>query len=189
MKKVLIITGIIIGAIILIRAFLVLLAVTGAFSIFTPNPPKPEIKYGEFPFRLEYELNGELKVIEDTIICEFDGFESLGTAGKYRVWKTYLKSGNERIILLDFRSVDEINELGRKMIALYFFYGSGEYYMDDEYDFRKRAGNDISKVSYIYQYSAEEIRYASYTAEEAFERYGIKLISWEPSEPIVNSYK
>jgi hypothetical protein len=23
------------------------------------NPPTPEITYGEFPFRLEYEINGE----------------------------------------------------------------------------------------------------------------------------------
>lgn len=38
-----------------------------------PNPPQPTIKHGQFPFRLEYELNGQRKIIEDTLICEFDG--------------------------------------------------------------------------------------------------------------------
>ena len=41
-----------------------------------PNPPRPEITFREFPFRLEYEINGERKIIKDTLICQFDGFGS-----------------------------------------------------------------------------------------------------------------
>ncbi|MFA8307240.1 YdgA family protein, partial [Paenibacillus alvei] len=36
-----------------------------------PDPPRPEITYGEFPFKLVYEINGERKVIQDTVICEY----------------------------------------------------------------------------------------------------------------------
>jgi len=36
-------------------------------------PPEPEITYGEFPFRLEYEIDGERFVIEDVVIVEFMG--------------------------------------------------------------------------------------------------------------------
>ena len=48
----------------------------------SPDPPMPEITYGEFPFRLVYELNGEQIVIEDIIICEFDGF-GMGGGAKF----------------------------------------------------------------------------------------------------------
>ena len=50
----------------------------------------PEIRYGEFPFRLEYEINGERFVIEDTVICEFDGIGWNEAQGKFRKWKDYL---------------------------------------------------------------------------------------------------
>ncbi|MDN9010180.1 hypothetical protein [Brevibacillus laterosporus] len=33
-----------------------------------PNPTKPEITSGEFLFRLVYMINGETKVIEDTLM-------------------------------------------------------------------------------------------------------------------------
>jgi len=59
-----------------------------------PNPPKPGITYSEFPFRLVYEINGERKVIEDTLICEYDGIGMDEGRGKYRKWKEHLASGN-----------------------------------------------------------------------------------------------
>ena len=49
-----------------------------------PNPPKPEIKYGEFDFKLVYEIDGEMQTIEDTVICEFDGFNFDEANGKTR---------------------------------------------------------------------------------------------------------
>ncbi|MEK4455904.1 hypothetical protein [Paenibacillus sp. FSL R10-2748] len=52
-----------------------------------PNPSHPEIAYGKFPFRLEYEINGQRKVIQDTLICEYDGIGSNEARGKYRKWK------------------------------------------------------------------------------------------------------
>ena len=84
--------------------------------------PRPEITYGEFPFTLTYELDGEIKTIEDTIICEFDGFEAIGESGKYRKWKTYLKSGNERLTLLDLRPLGEVNQFGQTILELFFSY-------------------------------------------------------------------
>jgi hypothetical protein len=68
-----------------------------------PNPPRPEITNGEFPFRLMYEVNGYQKVIEDTLIYEFDGYGADEGRGKYRKWKKRLASGNERITLLKGR--------------------------------------------------------------------------------------
>ena len=62
---------------------------------FSPDPPRPEITRGEFPFRLEYEIDGKRVVIEDTLICEFDGFGMNEGAGKYRKWKGRL---NHKVI-------------------------------------------------------------------------------------------
>jgi len=44
-----------------------LLPVLGFFACnaLYPNPPRLEITYGEFPFRIEYEILGERFVIED----------------------------------------------------------------------------------------------------------------------------
>jgi len=63
------------------------------WTVLSPNPPMPEIRYGEFPFRLEYELNGESFIVEDTLICEFDGVWNSGM-GKYLQWKMRLLSGD-----------------------------------------------------------------------------------------------
>ena len=35
----------------------------------------PQITEGEFPFVLEYEINGERHIIEDTVVCKFDGYD------------------------------------------------------------------------------------------------------------------
>lgn len=37
--------------------------------ILGPKPPRPAITRGEFDFRLEYEVDGERIVIEDTIVA------------------------------------------------------------------------------------------------------------------------
>ena len=63
----------------------------------------PKIKYAEFPFKLTYEVYGETRVIEDSIVCEYKGAKVVAPAGKRREWTSYLKSGNEKITLIDFR--------------------------------------------------------------------------------------
>lgn len=155
---------------------------------FLISVPRPEITYGEFPVKLTYELNGEIKTIEDTVICEFDGFEVIGEAGKYRKWKTSLKSGNERLTLLDLRSLDEVNEFGQTMLELYFYYGNAEYYMGDTGD-RQRAAQGLDRVSYHYQNKDGTTGGSGYKADVAYEKYKIRLISWEAAPPIQNSFK
>ncbi|NQX66672.1 hypothetical protein HQN90_11090 [Paenibacillus alba] len=132
-----------------------------------PNPPRPEITHGEFPFRLEYELNGQRKVIEDTIICDFDGFGADEGRGKYRNWKVRLVSGSENVTLL---KVDDKKEIE-------FSHGSAEYYMGDS-EIEK---NDSSfpDAIYVAKNSSGIVR-----ANELFDSYHIKLISWESAPPI-----
>lgn len=190
MKKIFIIAGSLTAIVLMIILFILLalwLAFGGA-SYFIPIP-KPEITYGEFPFKLTYELDGEIKTIEDTIICEFDGFEVVGEAGKYRKWKIYTKSTGERMIsLFDLRSNNTFTEWGQKVLELCFDPGSAEYYMGDVGN-RQSAGNLCKWIDYLYILPDGKTGYSAFKLDEAWEKFKIKLISWEVSPPIQNSFK
>ena len=74
----------------------IILMIGGQFS---SNPASPQITYSEFPICLEYEIEDRHFKVEDTLVCEFDGFGFDEGKGKFRKWKSYLKSGNTRITL------------------------------------------------------------------------------------------
>ena len=192
--RIFIITGLVLLLLYVIyRILLFFLVITGAIFIFNPNPPAPQIKYGEFPCRLVYEINGEQKVIEDTIICEFDGFENIGSAGNYRKWKTYLRNEGEmtsdNIVLLNLQNDDIYDEFGHKVLELYFYGGSGHYYMNDELGGHERTAQDFSYIDYKYEFLDGTIGHSAFKAEEAYERFKIKLISWEVAPPIQNEFQ
>ena len=141
-----------------------------------PNPPKPNIRYGEFPVTLAYEINGQRKEIKDTLICEYDGIGADEGRGKFRKWKERLASGNDIIILL------KVNE--NKLIE--FYPGSAEYYMGD---------GDIEKNDSLFPNAVHEEKEGSVISsgiifeEELLQEYNIKLISWQPSQPIKNDFQ
>lgn len=138
--------------------------------IMTPNPPKPEITYGEFPFKLVYEINGEQFVVEDVVVCEYDGVGMNEAVGKYRKWKSYLKSnGKENIVLLD---------LGDDNSIIYPT-GSVKYYMGDK---------DTEHYLFPNAVMMRRNGYGIIRADELKSEYSIVLISWEPSPPIENSF-
>ena len=191
MKKMFIIIGIVITVLLIIAllfGFMVWFAFGGGIY-FLPNPPKPTITYGEFPFRLEYEKNGNIEVIEDTIICEFDGFNVEGENGKYRKWKIYVKSTGERMIVLyDLRTNDIFTEWGSQVLELCFDPGNAEYYMGDVGG-RERKGSLGHWIDYLYILPDGKTGYSSLELDEAWEKYKFRLISWEPSPPINNIFK
>jgi len=89
-------------------------------NLFEKSPEKPVIRYGEFPFRLVYEINGRRELIEDTLIIKYKGVGIDEGRGKFRKWESRLASGNEGITLFK-------NEL----IEIYYPYSSADYYMGD----------------------------------------------------------
>ena len=169
--------------------------------LMMPPPPKPEIKSHEFAFSLTYELNGEMKAIDDIAICEFDGYGNRSTAGQSRKYKTRLKSGmDEQIVkendtaivwvtLLDQRQSEDYDWSGNKILELYFFGGDAHYYMGDELGNHNRDEQDFDYIGYIYQKPDGTIANGSFTADDAWEKYKIKLIDWECETPIVNSFE
>ena len=156
----------------------------GAGMLFAPKDPRPEITYGEFPFELVYEIDGQVITVQDTYVCEFQGYSvNEGSMRKMREWSGHMKSTGEEYVIL----VQDGN------FYLVCSVGSPKYYMNDPYyDSYNVGGLHEPNIFYIIEPndvggstsggSQEEI-------ERLMEQYKIKLVSWQFSEPIENTFK
>ncbi|AOT71444.1 hypothetical protein [Geosporobacter ferrireducens] len=97
MKKIIIITLSITISIILgiLAVFTLPWAILFVGLNMSPNPPKPTITHGEFPFHLVYEVDGKQYTIDDTIICDYAGTGMNEARGKHIKWEERLASGNK----------------------------------------------------------------------------------------------
>jgi len=175
-------------------AFILFLSVIFFSGCSEKTQKPPTIESGEFPFRFTYEINGKTHVIEDIVICEFRGFDYSAWFTKPRSWSTKLKSGADRIVILEFEeNTSSALEPSRINIrsSVTLWYGNGEHYMGDP------NGNKISYVKpnilyhEYYQLSANEYKHITtpLTHEQAEKLFGIKVIEWDFSEPITNSFR
>jgi len=150
------------------------------------SPPPPQITYGEFPFRFEYEINGERYIIEDTVIAEFDrSISGSATTRARRIWATSLERGNERRIVLKHDDT----------ISISFSPGLAQYFMGDLHGGDRLVQNPSiwAQPRIVIRAVNEEgrINLVAIRPDEAHEilaEHGILLISWERSEPIVNRF-
>ena len=148
--------------------------------LLQPNPRPPDITYGEFPFRLEYEIDGERFVIEDIFIAEFSDIvpNSIAVGSGFRRWDGHIAStGERRVVLL----VD-----GSRRI--YAYVGDAAYYMNDERWPRREPLtptvvmteiDDTGRIRTLHQTLNREI----------FEPYNLYIISWEFSDPIESIFR
>lgn len=158
------------------------------FTTSQPDPPKPEITYGVFPFRLEYEIDGEIVVVEDTLICEYDGVGWNEGVGKHRKWKESLASGNKEVLLLQ---IDDTK-------SVYYSVGNSKYYMGDEKKYTETENTETENTeieytskfnhAYVVEIDGRITRTSMISDSELLKRYGIKLISWDYTKPIVNIF-
>ena len=80
----------VIGMVVLIIVTLYLIFPWGALWLglwLQPAPEEPVCKYGEFPFTLQYEINGEIKTISNTLVCKYKGIGIDEASGKKRLWE------------------------------------------------------------------------------------------------------
>jgi hypothetical protein len=146
------------------------------YAWFTPKPPLPEITYGEFPFRIEYQVGEDYFVIEDTVICEFEGFVFNG-ASRLRSWREYLASSGESDVILSI-----VNST--KMVCCDA--RSADYYMGDNAYY----SGAFPPSTLLKELSGNKWKVtSSISAETLLSEYGIKLINWEFSDPIENTFK
>ena len=162
----------------------------------------PNIKSGDFPFALEYELNGETYIVEDTVVCTFKGYASdtnnflIFGHPSPRVWDETVSSDTDNffgIVLLELdNNTESVLTNGRTNFESYVFldYGSAEYYMGDH----KGSDYQSPQIKYFEKYYDEEIgmpnsKITSLSDEELEEYFGIKIIRFEFSEPIENTFE
>ena len=142
------------------------------------DPPRPSIVYGEFSFTLVYEINGDEKIIDDVLICEYDGiFTFGGITNKARSWKYSFKSGMKRITLYQ----DETN------IVYYDLPTYPDTLMGDGISLTEWFSKDAWRLGVSDNDNSG--RGYSVSEEELFEKYGIRIKSWDIDPPIENSFK
>jgi len=149
-----------------------------------PRPQtRPEITRGEFDFRLEYEVNGERIVIEDTIIVQFDGFSAdSGSMAWFRTWRVHLAS-NRRVRHLLLLELED----GRR---IYYCLGSGGYLMGEP-GIRELGIWAPFNAPILVQRSGSPLGSRSGVGgiEGLYNEFGIRLISWEHDPPIENNFE
>ena len=165
---------------VLFYIFSFILAFGGGFYFF-PNPPSPEIKHGEFPFHLEYEIKGRKFEYEDILICDFAGYSVNEASGKQRKWKYRMASGNKRITLLITDDIEIFYTPAINDNAAAFYMGDNEKVSGITLPFpnawHTKSFNSKKENAYII------------SADEMWEKYGLVLISWEMAKPISNTFK
>ena len=162
------------------------------FSHKTEAPPK--ITEGDFPFYVEFTLNGETYIYEDTVVCNFYGYDGSAWFVQPRMWtekfkfsdgttanKLILKETNSKSVLVNSR----INNESQLMLSC----GRGDYYMGES-DYY-----EISKPCFYYHEKyqidekAQKWERTVLTEEQLEEYFGLKIIRFEFSEPIQNEFK
>ncbi len=183
---------VIIGAAALITAVVISVVGNIIYFVTAADMPKPKVKNGEFQCKLVYEVNGEQKVIEDTIVCKYKGYRFVGENGRYREWEKYMKStGKDMISLYDVRENNDYTDWGNQILELYFFVGNAEYYMGDTglNAHEAKEGNIGEEIDYVYLTPEGKEGRSAFKADEAWEKYKIRIISWETSPPIQNTFE
>jgi len=163
-----------------------LFVVSGAFAVLMPNPSRPQITYGEFPIRVIFELDGEIHTLEDTVIAEFAGFQSLGTAGRYRVWTSRLKSGNERLVLLRVENEEYSFAITRSHAPPAYYMGDFAFQRRQDVEFGLA---DRRYLGYIRWEDGEITANHTLRADEVWERYNLRIIEIQHSPPIENTFR
>lgn len=179
------------------RAIIVILLVLIASKIVLEkialvfNPSPPIIKHGEFPFHLNYEMNGKVYDINDSVVCDFDRIGSNSGFGEIRWWNEHLKSGTERITILrkeNVRSIIKPNRIDSK-IEVYYNYGDANFFMGDP----TGASSEKPQIEYIetYEESPKEIviEATELTPKQLQKYFDIRIIDWTHSQPIKNTFK
>ena len=157
--------------------------------------PEPQIKEGEFPFIVEYELNGQRYLIEDIVLCSFSGHD-LSNPFPFipysRTWDSALESGDEeKCLIIEFPADSEsVLVKGRINVEsrIRLYYGSGGYYLGDREDADK-----APSINYVEEYVSGKNETTVEISELSFnqleELFGIKVVRFDFRSPIKNSFE
>ena len=145
------------------------------------DDPKPSEEYGEFPYKVVYEYDGEQYTEENTLIIENKGIGIDENEGKHNKWeRNLLKQENTYYDAEKMHLRSWVEE--EKTLSVYCYLGSSEYYMglpESTEDPQLKAGD-----FYLCFWDGEKEVLSVLNAEELFKEYGIKIIEKYISPPI-----
>ena len=143
------------------------------YSMFIDVPAKPIENHGEFPFELVYEYKGKQITIEDTIVCDYEGYS----------WS--LDGGNSRDWTCEFSKDDEYGQYyidKENVPGLYIEVPEApDYYMGDK-EFSEEETHPL--IMYI-----DESTGTFYQEKDKVDVVDIKIIEWKPSKPLEGNIK
>lgn len=145
-------------------------------------PKRPVIQHGEFPFCLTYEKDGKVYEVKDTLVCEYTGLAADAAIGFFRGWDSHLASGETRITLFQDEEIEIFyspNISSRHAAA---------YYMGD-HEIYDMINISFPDAWYTRDFENKQINAYMISADEMWEKYKIKLLSWEIAPPIKNTFK
>lgn len=144
--------------------------------LFVPAPPRPEVTYGEFPFEIVYELDGETITVNDVFVCEYAGIAPAESIAKKRYWKGYIKStGEDKFVLIEDGDLRLLCDVGVP-----------EYYMND---YPALAKKPIPRTHLIERVPGGTVHYSEAEINELMAKHKLNLISINLSDPIENSFE
>lgn len=137
------------------------------------RPSRPRVEYGEFPFELVYEYNGQQYTVTETIVCDYEGISFALDGGNSRGWNCYITNNEEygRYYL----------ERGRYESLYIQVPLEADYYMGDP-----ECNEDVADP---YIYFIDEDTGTTYYEQDLSDVVGAKIISWKPSSPLENNIK
>ena len=139
--------------------------------------PRPEVKDGEFNFKVWYEFNGEIKSVSGVYVCEYAGTSWALDGGYSRDWTGYIQGADDNDhILLD------VVEGGDEVILVLNL--RPDYFMDD-FNF------DLYEIPAPYimikDYTEEGVRFL-HDPIDVERDYKAKVINYEYASPIENTF-
>ena len=130
-----------------------------------------------------YSVDGEVKVIEDTLICEYKGVERLTFTFKFhtgvdsfRIWDMRLASGNEDRRLILYQNDEYIIDYSLG-VEEYFM---GDPQMDGRPSFRVLFLEPSGEVDFARCYQPDEVY--------ALKEYGVEILEYVLPEPVENTF-
>ena len=162
-----------------IFAFIILTTMMALFCTgCVVKMPVPEIKEGRFDFSVTYEINGEEKTYSGVYVCKYDGIE-VTLVGRSRRWDGHIE-GTDSWGIIEIQHTND----GAVIYIDFGFYP--EYFMSDPDRIEQKPQPFL-----IVEHTNEET--GEYTwlndEKEIFEKYGVKLISYNYADPIKNSFE
>lgn len=169
-----------------LKLFLIILYVLYlSVRLLLPTPPK--IKHGEFPFVLEYQINGEKTVVKDTFICDYAGYGFDEMNLVYRKWKSHLDIHKPWITIFKNENI----EIFFTPASIGDSFSQEAQYMGDDEIYDKPPNGKVTHPYpsvYYKEFSNGRDNIGMIDKETLLNKYGIILTDYKVSLPITNSF-